>query len=231
MEVGLYVISYNRWNEINTYKFVPTSTYVVRKSQEENYKKAGIKKIWAVEDDLIDSWVNVMNYVVENAKENNIVIMDDDIIGFSYVHKIADWIEDTEIIRDELERISTIIYDLELGHGLFNFTPDARKYSQEFAFHGTGGSVYFFNREKVKSKFFNEAYAVADAEFQLQELLENRIVIYPQYITSKSNYNQGSNTQKRTLQKVNDSILWTKRKWGKYFDVNEKWKTKIKIKR
>ena len=212
MKIGFYIVSYNRWDDIITNRSVPNATVVVRKSQEELYKGAGIEKVWAIQDDLIDSWVNVMNYVLNNAPEECIVIMDDDIKAFSYLRQQENKITDVEVIEDELIRISVMIHDLELGHGLLNFIADVRKYHEEFTFYGTGGGCYFFNKAVCKSQFFNEAYAVADAEFQLQELMENRLVIYPKYFSGNALFNKGGNTQGRTREKVLNSIVWTQQR-------------------
>lgn len=231
IKLGIYVISYGRSDEIKTYKKVPASTYVVRKSQEKDYKKAGIKNIWAIQDDLIDSWVKVMNYILDNAPETMIVIMDDDLDEFHYVCQQNWEIHDTDIIEDELVRIAQIIYDMEIGHGMLCFRANPRNYAEEFLWHGIGGGTYWFNREKCTSRFCPEAYAVADAEFQLQELLTNRIILFPKYLVASTSYNSGTNSQARTMDKVKDSIEWVAQKWGKYFVVTDKLKTKIKITR
>ena len=231
-DIGIYVPSYNRWDAINTIKCVPNATYVVRQSQQDKYKEAGIKNIWAVEDNLINSWCNVMNYIKDNAPETLITIMDDDILNFFYVSDDIVNITDPEITEMELARILTIMHDLEIGFGALMFDYDPKKYSQEFKFAGTLGAVYFFNRDKVKGKFHNEASAVADAEFELQELLINRIVLLPKYIVPMALYNKGKNTQNRSLKVQHESCVWTKLKWGKYFDYNLRTrKTKIKVKR
>ena len=229
-DIKLYIISYNRADTILTGKLLPNATYVVRKSQEQDYLDANIKNVWGVPDDEVGSWVAVMNYVIDNSPVELFTIMDDDIESFNYITISADKITDPEMITDELFRQCTMLCDLDLGYGFLNFTPDARKYVQEFRFWGTGGSVYFFNRRCLKSRFNEEAYAVADAELELQELLHNRIILYPKYMTTMSIFNKGKNTQSRTLKKVKDSLLWVKLKWGGYF-YYENNKTKILIER
>tara|TARA_R110002126_G_scaffold93089_4_gene220745 strand:+ start:760 stop:1458 length:699 start_codon:yes stop_codon:yes gene_type:complete len=229
IKLGIYVISYGRSDEIKTAKSVPSSTYVVRKSQEKAYKKAGIKNIWAIEDEKINSWTNVMNYILDNAPETCVVIMDDDLEDFSYVGTQAWKVEDTDIIEDELVRLSQIVYDLDIGHGILGFRPNPRNYAEEFLWHGTGGGTYFFNLDKCKSRFVPEAYASADLELQLQELLTNRIILFPKYFVASTSYNSGTNSQARTMTKVVDSIRWVQNKWGKYFLVTEKLKTRIKV--
>lgn len=232
MDIGIYCPSYNRWDAIKTGNIIPEITYVVRKSQEKKYKEAGIENIWAVEDKKINSWVKVMNYIIENSKQDHMIVMDDDIETFHIVTDEDYEIYDKEEILSQLERMSNVMSDLKIGFGALYFVPDPKQYKQEIVFAGTLGSVYFFNRKELKSKFIDEAYAVADAEFELQELLKNRIVYLPRWFKTRSFYNQGRDTQKRTASKVTQSMIWTKLKWGKYFQYNEdKNSTKIKIDR
>ncbi len=82
-----------------------------KEKPESLYREAGIKNLWPVEDELINSWSNVMNYIVANAKEQLIVCMDDDIEKFYYVSNETVQITDPETIVNELERILTIMDD------------------------------------------------------------------------------------------------------------------------
>lgn len=79
MTFNVYVPSYKRSNKILTQNAVEYCTYVVRKSEEEDYKKAGVKNIWAVEDELINSLVKVHNYIIDNAPEDVVCLIDDDV--------------------------------------------------------------------------------------------------------------------------------------------------------
>lgn len=231
-EIGIYIPSYNRSKTIITHLLVPSACFVVRKSQERDYREAGVTKIMSVEDDQINSWVNVMNYIVKNAPEKMIVTLDDDIEKFYYISDDAIEISDTETIEMELHRILQIMKDLEIGFGAMMFDYDPKKYDKEFAFAGTLGAVYFFNRDKVIGQFNNEASAVADAEFELQELLVNRIALLPKYIAVRARFNKGIATQNRTSSSVRDASIWTKQKWGKYFYYDPiKNKTQLRITR
>ena len=69
--LGIYVQSYNRYDKILTQDLFEECTYVVRKSEEKFYKEAGVKKIWAVDDELINSAIKTYWYIVDNALESN----------------------------------------------------------------------------------------------------------------------------------------------------------------
>lgn len=231
---GIYVPSYKRADKIMTYHLFNTCKYVVRVSQEQDYLDAGIARdrLIAVEDDKINSWCNVMNWIVENAEEDLIAVCDDDLEKFMYRTDYKETITDPQVVEDELCRLTQILSDLEIGFGALMFTPKPFEYHSEFEFTGTLGACYMFNRECVKGKFDNKASAVADAEFELQELLQNRIILRPKYIVPITTVNKGTNTQNRTSQVVRDSALYTQQKWGKYFKYDaERNKTRINVKR
>ena len=57
--IGIYVPSYKRSGTIITDHLLNSCTYVVRKSEEELYKAAGVRRVLAVEDELICSMSKV----------------------------------------------------------------------------------------------------------------------------------------------------------------------------
>ena len=61
--LGIYVQSYKRSDKILTANLLEDCTYVVRKSEEEDYRKAGIKKIWAIDDELINNAIKTYWYI------------------------------------------------------------------------------------------------------------------------------------------------------------------------
>ena len=77
-KIGMYCPSYARAETTTTFKILPELTYVVRKSEEQAYRNAGVEKIWAVEDSEIDNLCKVSNYIIDNAPENIIFTVDDD---------------------------------------------------------------------------------------------------------------------------------------------------------
>ena len=79
LHLGVYVPSYQRYDDKERiYDHLEYCTYVVRKSEEELYRKNGIENIWAIEDELIDSMHKVFQYIIDNAPEDIVVIIDDD---------------------------------------------------------------------------------------------------------------------------------------------------------
>ncbi len=113
--LGIYVPSYNRAGDTKTFELLDGCTYVVRKSQEKEYQQIGVKRIWAVEDCKIDNLCKVLNYINDNAREDVIFTIDDDVDYFLYRMERNEKIQDKEIVISEIERIAQLMVDLGIG--------------------------------------------------------------------------------------------------------------------
>lgn len=230
--VGIYVPSYNRPNNIITFKHLPFVTYVVRKSEEQLYRNSGVTNILAVEDEKINSWTKVMTYIARETPEDLTVSLDDDIDKWIMRGIKNNPVEDHEVVQMELLRICQMISDLKIGYGSLTFTPTPWSYTGEFRFCGNAGSVYFFNKKHLKAKYDQKGGAFCDTDFQLQELLANRVVLIPQYLVAIAKLNKGRDTQGRDSSLVLASGEYMKAKWGSAYSYNPKTrKGKVVVKR
>ena len=219
--LGIYVPSYRRYDQIKTLHVLNDCTYVVRKSEEEMYRKAGVEKLLAVPDKEIDSFPKVRQWIIDNSPEEVVVEVDDDLSRFSYANKTnMVVIKDKDQIDAELERVAQMISDLGIGMAALSMTDDVRKYSREFRFKGTIGLVVWFNKEALKKSRYDEKIRLkADMDFQLQELLNNRIILVPDYLRCKAIYdkNAGGNSVNKESRTVYDAVEYLKSKWGGYY--------------
>lgn len=217
---GIYVPSCGRADTTTTYKYIDDCTYVVRKSEEEAYKKNGLK-VWAIPDNEIDNYVKVSNYINDHAPEDIIFTIDDDVSGFLYRLENNDTITDKETIIAEIERIAQILLDLNLGFGAEDAAETPWNYISEFSFKGTTGAMRWYNKKAYKSRYREEVYHNCDIDVMFQELITNRIILRPLYFCTKAgtDTNAGGNSSKKRQEQV-DCALEMKRKWGKYFSYN-----------
>lgn len=233
ISLGIYVPSYGRAETTTTFKLLEDCTYVVRKSQEADYRARGIKKVWAVPDNEIDNLCKVSNYIVDHSPEDVIFTIDDDVDYFIYRLENNDKIEDGEAVMAEIERIAQIMVDLGIGFGAEDAAITPWNYVAEFTFKGTTGAMRWYNKKVYKSKFREEVYHNCDLDVMLHELLVNRIILRPMYFCVKAgtDTNAGGNSSK-TRQEQKDCALEMKRRWGKYFDYNfDNNKPKINVSR
>jgi hypothetical protein len=224
-ELGIYIPSYKRSETCTAHKFLTRGTYVVRKSEEELYKQKdlGSCDVLGVDDHLICGLVEVNQWLIDNAKEKVIVILDDDIKHFYYRMERNDEITDPEIVMMELERIAQILVDLDLGFAATDPTTTIWNYVSEFEFKGTAGAIRWVNRPCFKSRLNKELEYNYDLDVVLQELLHNRIIIKPKYFCSKgeTDTNSGGASEKNRQDQY-ISIELMKKKWGRYFEFNYK---------
>ena len=104
------------------------------------------------------------------------------------------------------------------------------KYNEEFRFQSTIGLICWFNKAGLKSRYDTNIRFKADIDFQLQELLYNRIIIVPEYFRAKAIYdkNEGGNS----VDKNTKTIKYMKTKWGRYYEHNFKTnQSKAKVRR
>lgn len=232
LTVGIYVPSYKRAETSKTCSFLKDCTYVVRKSEEEAYKKRGVK-VWSIEDEKIDSFCKVTNYINDNAPEDVIVQIDDDSPYMIYRLDKDVQLTDNDTIVDEIYRIAQCIYDLGIGFGCTSASPVPYGYTQEFTFVGSSGGIRFFNKSKYKARFNDEYENNCDIDVVLQELLVNRIILRPLYLVHNGNADTESGGIGRSSRSEQLACVENmKKKWGKYFSYNiEHNRPRINVKR
>lgn len=221
--LGIYVPSYHRADCIKTDKILNDCTYVVRESEAGQYRAAGVRKVLAAPDDQIDSLPKVRQWIIDNTPEDIVVQVDDDIERFSYVNKnnmVA--VTDPDVVDAELVRIAQILSDLRLGFASIRMQESVIKYNEEFRFQSTIGLVYWFNKSCLKGRYDPEVRFKADTDFELQELLYNRVIIVPEYLRAKAKYdkNRGGNNVSKNSAAVESTVEYLKNKWGRYYTHN-----------
>lgn len=221
---NIYVPSYRRSHAIQTAHTLEYCTYVIRKSEEQSYRDAGITDLVAVEDSKIDSLLKVIQWIVDNAEEDVIAMIDDDIEHLIYRLDYNNEIEDPAVATAEIERIAQIMYDLGIGYGGVDFTSKLWGYTSEFGFTGVAGGLRWFNRAVYKAVPDFKAEKNDDIDRCLQELLHNRIILKPKYlcVSGEQNKNEGGTTDGKTRREQLDSIEYMSLKWGDYFRYNLK---------
>lgn len=218
---GVYVPSYNRYNDkVRIYDHLLYCTYVVRESEAQAYRDSGIENLLVVEDRKIDNMHKVFQYIIDETPEDIVCIIDDD----------GKMIYRTDVTRDmtpeegtnELERVAIMMNDLGLGYACTDAVPAPFYYQQEFLFKGMSGGCKWINKEKFVAKMDLKTQYNFDLDWELQELLVNRIIFKPAYFIDVGGQDTnagGSNVDKNNAKRI-AGIEYTKAKWGKYFKYN-----------
>lgn len=222
--LGIYVQSYHRYDAILSQDLFEYCTYVVRASEEELYRKAGVKAVWPAPDEEVDNAIRTYWWIVDHAPEDIVFVADDDIEDVMYrLDDISPIDRDPEIITAEVERIAQLMLDLDIGYAAIDATGVPYGYDGEFAFKGTSGSMKWVNKAVLKARPDERVKYNYDLDLILQELLLNRIILKPRYIVGKDHQdtNAGGDSSKKRRDQL-DSIENMKQKWGKYFRYNLK---------
>lgn len=220
--VGIYVPSYKRANDIVTWNVLDGNcTYVVRKSEEEAYLSSGVENVIGVDDELINSAQKVRYWILENRPEDIIVQIDDDVKEFRRCSSETGRLSTYEVM-DEIYRIAQVMYDLKIGYSGTRNTAAPFNYVSEFAFSGVVGTFTFFNKDVFKAKPDPLASYAEDTDRVLQELLKNRIILAPLYLSTVHDMDTapGGDSDSKTGNKLKSARDYLSQKWGKYYSYN-----------
>lgn len=238
-------MSYQRADKIKTWHVLNDCTYVVRASEEQEYRRAGVDKLLVIPEggtlkcgDEVCSFMTTFWWIIENTPEDVICILDDDISTFKYrLNDAVDIIKDLkngkDIIEDEIVRIAQLVVDLGLGIGCDQADERLYNYTQEFQVKGMAGAMRIINKPCLKAKYNRQDPATSDIDMIYQELLANRIILQPRYFhasTPMVGTNKGGIGKDSVM--IRNFVLAMKNKWGRYYDYNfKKGQAKININR
>lgn len=225
---NIYVMSYQRSDRIVTQGLFEYCTYVVRESEAELYKKAGVKNLLIIPADCpCWNFMDTLWWIIWNTPEDVIFISDDDITRFAYrmydytpidYDNFADPVATT---TEEIERIGQLLYDLNLGLAYDGPQKNLHFYDKEWNFKGMPGHCRWVNKKALKAKYDYKDDAACDIDMAMQEILYNRITLQPKYFLSNGGEmetNSGGVTMTR-----NETIairMAMENKWGKYYEYN-----------
>lgn len=213
--VGVYCPSYRRSDCIMTQNILNDVTYVVRTSEEEAYRNAGVRKLISAPDEEINTMSKVRQWILDNSPEDIIIQVDDDIKQILYRTDIVMEIKDPDVIDMEFLRIAQLLSDLKLGYATITVTPRPYLYQEEFKFNSMGGGIYWYNKECYKAKNDDKADCKEDVDKILQELMHNRIILMPKYLAMYVKGDMGS-----YITQYYNNVIIAFNKNSKYVQIN-----------
>lgn len=236
--IETFIPSLGRWDDAVTQKLLhpDDALFVVRKSQKEKYEQCG-HKVVAYPDNEISNLSKTRQRILDDCESDRCLQLDDDISGLYYRTQEVLTDMEPEAWYNEIVRAFQIIEDL--GLGLFSVYQmpggDIRHYNKPFSFIGSGGAVMGYYKPNLKAVYDEKIDIKQDADFVLQELLHNRIVLIVQYwaVDHQTDTNKGGQQVGKTSDKLYQNVEYIKAKWGeKVYDFNfDKNVTRFKVKR
>lgn len=215
-EIGIYCPSYKRPIGISTQKYFSSAKYVVCESQAESYKKQG-HKLWVVPDSAQGNLCRIRNYILDNAPERKILLLDDDLdcigIWWGRKHhrldgeKALEYIESWFNLADEMG-------SKFLGLNCIQDKGSYREYTPfSFSIY-IGGPFQGFIDNPLR---YDENLPLKeDYDMTLQVLNKYRKVLrinYAHYF-ARQHSNKGGCASYRTIQREKEQFELLERKWG-----------------
>jgi len=211
-------------------KLLPSATLVVAEAERDTYLRAGISARRLVTHPDLFGLARIRNWIVQRAGTEVVVQVDDD---FQSVHA---WPGRKRRIYKQPEAILAIIEGTarlaaEAGVRLFGWSNAGKplyfRPHDPFDFRGPVGRALGTVGDGVK--WDERLVTMVDTDVTLQELLTTRIVLLDTrfYFHCGAIYgNRGGLQRIRTRELRERDLALMKRKWGEWFNVSRKARTK-----
>jgi len=213
-DIRILILSRGRSESATTPSLLPDWVeMLVPESEKELYAAKFANPVLTTPDD-VKGLGNLRNWVLDNFKENTVIMIDDDI---KYMHCITG--EKARRIEDKNEFVQILINDAvmanDLGVHIFGFTQtDIRKYKgiEPFSFNGWVGCCIGVIGRKYK---FRDDYFKVDIDYCLKCLLVDRIIFIDNryYFLQNRDNNTGGNATFRTKELFEKSVETLLNKW------------------
>lgn len=214
----IYIPSYKRASDCKTAKLFSKATICCHKFEAEEYERYNDNKLMVMPDDISGKGMAVIrNYILDHAKENRFVMMDDDILGFGY-HEKAEKNEYTES-KFYSFIVNAFVMMEEMGTVLWgvNLLEDKQAY-REFAPIGLSNVVLgpCLGIKKCDIRFDEELGLKEDYDYSIQVLNRYRKILKfnKVYYRTKHIQGKGGCVAYRTSDKEIEQRGKFQKKWG-----------------
>ncbi len=223
----IYSPSYKRAKICKTHKYLPQVVYVVRESEAEDYKKIH-NNLWIVPDSAQGNLCKIRNYILDNAKEENIILIDDDIKYFGRFNgNKQKKLDNGEVINMIMEGIQ-LAEDLDVRFWGLNCLADKGAYKEYTPF---GNNKYiggpFQAHRKNPLRYDEKIYLKEDYDMTLQILNKYRKTLrlnMYHYVCDQATLIGGC-AEYRNIEREKEHNLMLQKKWGSKivrFDTSNK---------
>lgn len=228
-EIGIYCPSYKRADGITTQLYLKNALYVVCESQVDDYLRNN-HKCWVVPDREQGNLCRIRNYILDNAKEEKILLLDDDLdylgIWFGNKHKKLSG----ELAGEYIEIWFNMAEEMEVKYFGINCIQDKGSYREytPFSFSSYIGGPFqgFLN---CPLRYDENLPLKEDYDMTLQVLNKYRKVLrinYAHYF-AKQHSNIGGCATYRTIKKEKEQFEKLQEKWGKNIIRKDKGKSMV----
>lgn len=216
MTIGYYSPSYKRAKDVSTHTHYPCVTYVVAEFEAEQYKDQGYN-VWTVPDSAQGSVARIRNYILDNAKEQKLVMLDDDLAGvFRWEQQKAHKLDNNDFI-EFCEHGFALADQLSIKAWGINLLPDKGAYREYTPFSFKSCVLGPFQAFNALDLRYDETLPLKeDYDLSLQVLNKYRKTLRfnAYHYVAKQHTNTGGCADYRTLAKEKEQFALLQKKWG-----------------
>jgi len=214
--IGYYSPSYKRPKSAITQSVYPFVTYVVAGFEADEYEAEG-HKIWRVPDSAQGSVSRIRNYILDNAVEQKIVMVDDDIKAIYRWQKQKPYALDVNELQEFCENGFNMADELDVKAWGMNLLGDKGAYREYTPFSMKScilGPFQAFNN--LDLRYDENLPLKEDYDLSLQILNKYRKTLRfnAYFYAAKQHTNTGGCADYRTLEKEKQQFKLLQKKWG-----------------
>ena len=214
--IGYYSPSYKRPNDVHTHKWLDNVVYVVSYSESKSYANTH-NNLWVVPDEAQGSVSRIRNYILDNAIEDQIVMLDDDITHFArWTKQKSEKLNGTQF-NEFVEEGFILAEQMDVRLWGVNLLQDKGAYREYTPFSMTQcilGPFQAFN--KLDLRYDENLPLKEDYDLSLQVLhkYHKTLRFNAYHYVAKQHTNTGGCADYRTMQREKEQFELLVRKWG-----------------
>lgn len=214
--IGYYSPTYKRSNGVSTQQLYAKVKYVVMESEADEYINNG-HDCWVVPDSAQGNVSRIRNYILDNAKEKKIVILDDDLSGIGVWQKQKARVLEEEEFYEFCEMAFVMADDLGVKYWGVNILQDKGAYREYTPFSLKSvilGPLQGFNG--LELRYDEELPLKEDYDLSLQVLNRYRKTLRfnAYHYLAKQHTNTGGCAIYRSLDYEKEQMQKLIKKWG-----------------
>jgi hypothetical protein len=215
-DIGYYSPSYKRAKGVTTQDIYSEVQYVVSESEAKAYEENG-HRCWVVPDSAQGSVCRIRNYILDNAPESKVVILDDDLKGIGVWNKQKSRILEEDEFYEFVEKGFILADDLGIKYWGINLLSDKGCYREYSPFSFTSvilGPFQAFNG--LDLRYDENLPLKEDYDLSLQVLNKYRKTLRfnAYHYLAKQHVNVGGCADYRSMEREKEQMQLLIKKWG-----------------
>ena len=222
----IYVPSYKRAGDVLTRKVIPDSILAIHEFEEKDYKKNDGGELLVIPDELRGNIAKVRNYILDNANDDKIVMVDDDVRSFGYHEDCSQHEMDYNKLLDFIDNGYSMCEELGCRLWGINLQSDPKFYRERHPITFLGAVLGTFSCHfKPELRYDEGLFLNEDYDFFLKNIKKYRKVLRFKkyyYVADHLNKAGGCGSYRLKDTEIEQAKIMQKR-WGSKvfrFDIN-----------